>query len=150
MKNLCKHHSIERSSCDLSLSYKMLKIMVNIFKSFTATANSLFLFPGKQGNNTFSLFCLLSELVSISISWIDTAHALLPQVVQGLVIGKLTSHCTEQTLLRLGVLVFAGVGLGMVRLTEKSSTGPSTIIVCRWAKGLLVTGSAAVALTSCA
>uniref|UniRef100_A0A8C2TIB5 Solute carrier family 22 member 18-like n=1 Tax=Coturnix japonica TaxID=93934 RepID=A0A8C2TIB5_COTJA len=34
-------------------------------------------------------------------------------VVQGLVIGKLTSHCTEQTLLRFSILLFAGVGLGM-------------------------------------
>lgn len=75
---------------------------------------------------------------------------LLPQVVQGLVIGKLTSHFTEQTLLNLSVFVFAGVGLGMVRFAEKSSKGHFSIMVCRWAKSLLVTGSATMALPSCA
>lgn len=46
---------------------------------------------------------------------LNGAYVLLCQVVQGLVVGKLASHCTEMILLRLTVLVFAGVGLGMVR-----------------------------------
>uniref|UniRef100_A0A8C2TER8 Solute carrier family 22 member 18-like n=1 Tax=Coturnix japonica TaxID=93934 RepID=A0A8C2TER8_COTJA len=74
---------------------------------------SYFLSPRKQGNDVFSLFYVLSELVSIHIRWTDSAHVFHPQVVQGLVIGKLTSHCTEQTLLRFSILLFAGVGLGM-------------------------------------
>lgn len=52
---------------------------------------------------------------------LNGACVLLLQVIQGLVIGKLTNCCTEGTLLRLSIFVFAGVGLGMVRLSVKSS-----------------------------
>lgn len=55
---------------------------------------------------------------------LNSAHVLLSQVIQGLVVGKLTKHCTERTLLRLSVFVFAGVGLGMVRLGIESSMVP--------------------------
>lgn len=53
---------------------------------------------------------------------LNVARLLLLQVVQGLLVGKLTNYCTERTLLRLSVFIFAGVGLGMVRLGIKSST----------------------------
>lgn len=38
-----------------------------------------------------------------------------PQVIQGLVIGRLSSHFSEGALLRASVLVFSLVGLAMVR-----------------------------------
>lgn len=67
------------------------------------------------------LFLIMFSIISIEFFGLEAVESgylmsyfgVLQMVVQGLVIGKLTSHCTEQTLLRLGVLVFAGVGLGM-------------------------------------
>lgn len=80
------------------------------------------------GNNPFAGFhCLkhcsssLLSLFELLYVGLNSARVLLSQVVQGLVIGKLTSHCTEMTLLKLSVFIFAGVGLGMVRLSVKSS-----------------------------
>lgn len=76
------------------------------------------------------------------MNWINVACVLLPQVVQGLVVGKLSKHCTERTLLRLGVLVFAGVGLGMVRLGVKSSTVPFSNMAGRGLAATTAAGSA--------
>ncbi|XP_010207768.2 solute carrier family 22 member 18 [Colius striatus] len=52
-------------------------------------------------------------LKAVESGYLMSYFGVLQMVVQGLVVGKLTSHCTEKTLLRLGVFVFAGVGLGM-------------------------------------
>ncbi|NXW93963.1 S22AI protein, partial [Alopecoenas beccarii] len=52
-------------------------------------------------------------LEAVESGYLMTYFGVLQMVVQGLVIGKLTNHCTERTLLRLSVFVFAGVGLGM-------------------------------------
>ncbi|NXJ07962.1 S22AI protein, partial [Odontophorus gujanensis] len=67
------------------------------------------------------LFLIMFSIISIEFFGLEAVESgylmsyfgVLQMVVQGLVIGKLTSRSTEQTLLRLGILVFAGVGLGM-------------------------------------
>ncbi|NXC44546.1 S22AI protein, partial [Penelope pileata] len=67
------------------------------------------------------LFLIMFSIISMDFFGLEAVESgylmsyfgVLQMVVQGLVIGKLTSYCTEQTLLRLSVLVFAGVGLGM-------------------------------------
>ncbi|OWK56795.1 Solute carrier family 22 member 18, partial [Lonchura striata] len=46
-------------------------------------------------------------------SRLNGAYVFLCQVVQGLLVEKLASHCSEMTLLRLSIFVFASVGLGM-------------------------------------
>ncbi|NXT27254.1 S22AI protein, partial [Syrrhaptes paradoxus] len=67
------------------------------------------------------LFLIMFSIISMDFFGLEAVEAgylmsyfgVLQMVVQGLVIGKLTSYCTERTLLRLSVFVFAGVGLGM-------------------------------------
>uniref|UniRef100_A0A8C3EXL7 Solute carrier family 22 member 18 n=1 Tax=Corvus moneduloides TaxID=1196302 RepID=A0A8C3EXL7_CORMO len=68
-----------------------------------------------------SLFMIMFSIISMDFFGLEAVESgylmsyfgVLQMVVQGLVVGKLASHCTEMTLLRLSVLVFAGVGLGM-------------------------------------
>ncbi|KFW12056.1 Solute carrier family 22 member 18, partial [Fulmarus glacialis] len=52
-------------------------------------------------------------LEAVESGYLMSYFGVLQMVVQGLVVGKLTNHCSERTLLRLSVFVFAGVGLGM-------------------------------------
>ncbi|NXC93537.1 S22AI protein, partial [Certhia familiaris] len=67
------------------------------------------------------LFMIMFSIISMDFFGLEAVESgylmsyigVLQMVVQGLVVGKLTSHCTEMTLLRLCVFVFAGVGLGM-------------------------------------
>lgn len=67
------------------------------------------------------LFLIMFSIISMDFFGLEAVESgylmsyfgVLQMVVQGLVVGKLSKHCTEGTLLRLGVLVFAGVGLGM-------------------------------------
>ncbi|XP_021258456.1 solute carrier family 22 member 18 isoform X1 [Numida meleagris] len=67
------------------------------------------------------LFLIMFSIISIEFFGLEAVESgylmayfgVLQMVVQGLVVGKLTSHYTEQTLLRFSILVFAGVGLGM-------------------------------------
>ncbi|KAM9556154.1 solute carrier family 22 member 18 isoform 1-T1 [Guaruba guarouba] len=67
------------------------------------------------------LFHIMFSIISVDFFGLGAVESgylmayfgVLQMVVQGLVIGKLTSHCTEMTLLKLSVFVFAGVGLGM-------------------------------------
>ncbi|XP_068800948.1 solute carrier family 22 member 18 isoform X1 [Struthio camelus] len=67
------------------------------------------------------LFLIMFSIISMDFFGLEAVQSgylmsyfgVLQMVVQGLVIGKLTSLCTERTLLRLSVFVFAGVGLGM-------------------------------------
>ncbi|XP_059705009.1 solute carrier family 22 member 18 [Haemorhous mexicanus] len=52
-------------------------------------------------------------LEAVESGYLMSYFGVLQMVVQGLVVGKLASRCSEMTLLRLSVFVFAGVGLGM-------------------------------------
>ncbi|NWV83971.1 S22AI protein, partial [Dasyornis broadbenti] len=67
------------------------------------------------------LFMIMFSIISMDFFGLEAVESgylmsyfgVLQMVVQGLVVGKLARHCTEMTLLRLSVFVFAGVGLGM-------------------------------------
>ncbi|NXU53042.1 S22AI protein, partial [Turnix velox] len=67
------------------------------------------------------LFLVMFSIISMDFFGLEAVESgylmsyfgVLQMVVQGLVIGRLTNHCTERTLLRLSIFVFAGVGLGM-------------------------------------
>ncbi|NXV98934.1 S22AI protein, partial [Fregetta grallaria] len=67
------------------------------------------------------LFLIMFSIISMDFFGLEAVESgylmsyfgVLQMVVQGLVVGKLTNHCSERTLLRLSVFVFAGVGLGM-------------------------------------
>ncbi|NWW44656.1 S22AI protein, partial [Pedionomus torquatus] len=67
------------------------------------------------------LFLVMFSIISMDFFGLEAVESgylmsyfgVLQMVIQGLVVGKLTNHCTEMTLLRLSVFVFAGVGLGM-------------------------------------
>ncbi|NXE52406.1 S22AI protein, partial [Casuarius casuarius] len=67
------------------------------------------------------LFLIMFSIISMDFFGLEAVQSgylmsyfgVLQMVVQGLVIGKLTSLCSERTLLRLSVAVFAGVGLAM-------------------------------------
>ncbi|NWU60293.1 S22AI protein, partial [Pterocles burchelli] len=67
------------------------------------------------------LFLIMFSIISMDFFGLEAVEAgylmayfgVLQMVIQGLVIGKLTNYCTEMTLLKLSVFVFAGVGLGM-------------------------------------
>ncbi|NWX50332.1 S22AI protein, partial [Steatornis caripensis] len=67
------------------------------------------------------LFLIMFSIISMDFFGLEAVESgylmsyfgVLQMVVQGLVVGKLTNRCTERTLLRLSVFVFAGVGLGM-------------------------------------
>ncbi|NWV36064.1 S22AI protein, partial [Grantiella picta] len=67
------------------------------------------------------LFMIMFSIISMDFFGLEAVESgylmsyfgVLQMFVQGLVVGKLAHHCTEMTLLRLSVFVFAGVGLGM-------------------------------------
>lgn len=67
------------------------------------------------------LFMIMFSIISMDFFGLEAVESgylmsyfgVLQMVVQGLVVGKLASRCSEMTLLRLSVFVFAGVGLGM-------------------------------------
>ncbi|KFR11279.1 Solute carrier family 22 member 18, partial [Opisthocomus hoazin] len=67
------------------------------------------------------LFLIMFSIISMDFFGLEAVESgylmsyfgVLQMLVQGLVVGKLANHCTERTLLRLSVFVFAGVGLGM-------------------------------------
>ncbi|KFQ30523.1 Solute carrier family 22 member 18, partial [Merops nubicus] len=67
------------------------------------------------------LFLIMFSIISMDFFGLEAVESgylmsyfgVLQMVVQGLVIGKLTHHYTEETLLRLSIFVFASVGLGM-------------------------------------
>uniref|UniRef100_A0A8D0GF37 Solute carrier family 22 member 18 n=1 Tax=Sphenodon punctatus TaxID=8508 RepID=A0A8D0GF37_SPHPU len=72
------------------------------------------------------LFLMMFSIISINFfgleaiqsGYLMTYFGVLQMVVQGLVIGRLTSHFTERTLLMLSVLVFSGVGLALALMTS--------------------------------
>ncbi|KAF1567696.1 Solute carrier family 22 member 18, partial [Eudyptes schlegeli] len=80
---------------------------VFIVKAFAGLPSGLFLIM-------FSVISMdFFGLEAVGSGYLMSYFGVLQMVVQGLVVGKLTNHCTERTLLRLSVFVFAGVGLGM-------------------------------------
>ncbi|KAF1472206.1 Solute carrier family 22 member 18, partial [Megadyptes antipodes antipodes] len=80
---------------------------VFIVKAFAGLPTGLFLIM-------FSVISMdFFGLEAVGSGYLMSYFGVLQMVVQGLVVGKLTNHCTERTLLRLSVFVFAGVGLGM-------------------------------------
>ncbi|NWY58719.1 S22AI protein, partial [Chionis minor] len=67
------------------------------------------------------LFLIMFSIISMDFFGLEAVESgylmsyfgVLQMIIQGLVVGKLTKHCTDRTLLRLSIFVFAGVGLGM-------------------------------------
>ncbi|ETE58998.1 Solute carrier family 22 member 18, partial [Ophiophagus hannah] len=72
------------------------------------------------------VFLIMLSIISIDFFGLEVAHAgylmsysgILQMVVQGLIIGRLTSRYTEQSLLMLSVIVSCGVGIAMVLMTN--------------------------------
>ncbi|NXX34830.1 S22AI protein, partial [Nicator chloris] len=106
------HHVTERS--DLFSIREILRLMkfpgvmeVFMVKVFAGLPIGLFMIM-------FSIISMdFFGLEAVESGYLMSYFGVLQMVVQGLVVGKLSSHCTEMTLLRLSVFVFAGVGLGM-------------------------------------
>ncbi|NWZ70278.1 S22AI protein, partial [Acrocephalus arundinaceus] len=106
------HHMTENS--DLFSIREILRLMkfpgvmeVFIVKVFAGLPIGLFMIM-------FSIISMdFFGLEAVESGYLMSYIGVLQMVVQGLVVGKLSSHCTEMTLLRLSVFVFAGVGLGM-------------------------------------
>ncbi|XP_047374392.1 solute carrier family 22 member 18 isoform X2 [Sciurus carolinensis] len=71
------------------------------------------------------LFMVMFSIISMDFFQLEPSQAgylmsffgVLQMVVQGLVIGRLSSHFSEEALLRAGVLVFMVVGLGMALMS---------------------------------
>ncbi|XP_064019285.1 solute carrier family 22 member 18 isoform X3 [Pogoniulus pusillus] len=67
------------------------------------------------------LFMIMFSIISMDFFGLEAVESgylmsyfgVLQMVSQGLVVGKLSKHCTERTLLRLSIFVFGVVGLGM-------------------------------------
>ncbi|NXR32927.1 S22AI protein, partial [Zosterops hypoxanthus] len=105
-------HQRERS--DLFSISEILRLMrfpgvteVFIIKVFAGLPIGLFMIM-------FSIISMdFFGLEAVESGYLMSYFGVLQMVVQGLVVGKLSKHCTELTLLRLSVFVFAGVGLGM-------------------------------------
>ncbi|XP_014742805.1 PREDICTED: solute carrier family 22 member 18 isoform X1 [Sturnus vulgaris] len=106
-------HSTSRSGSLFSIT-EILRLMkfpgvmeVFIVKVFAGLPIGLFMIM-------FSIISMdFFGLEAVESGYLMSYFGVLQMVVQGLVVGKLASHCTEMTLLRLSVFVFAGVGLGM-------------------------------------
>ncbi|NXU97960.1 S22AI protein, partial [Cettia cetti] len=106
------HHVTEHS--DLFSIREILRLMkfpgvmeVFIVKVFAGLPIGLFMIM-------FSIISMdFFGLEAVESGYLMSYFGVLQMVVQGLVVGKLSSHCTEMTLLRLSVFVFAGVGVGM-------------------------------------
>uniref|UniRef100_A0A8D0CDM7 Organic cation transporter-like protein 2 n=1 Tax=Salvator merianae TaxID=96440 RepID=A0A8D0CDM7_SALMN len=72
------------------------------------------------------VFQVMFSIISINFFGLEAAETgylmaycgILQMVNQGLIIGKLTNHFTERTLLMLSVLVMCGVGIGMALMTN--------------------------------
>ncbi|XP_054827575.1 solute carrier family 22 member 18 isoform X2 [Eublepharis macularius] len=72
------------------------------------------------------LFLIMFSIIAINFFDLEAAQAgylmsyfgVLQMVFQGLVIGRLTHHYAERTLLMLSVSVFGGVGLAMALMTN--------------------------------
>ncbi|XP_044281760.1 solute carrier family 22 member 18 [Varanus komodoensis] len=72
------------------------------------------------------VFLIMFAIISIDFFGLEAAQAgylmsycgILQMVIQGLVLGRLTSRYTEQTLLMLSVVVSCGVGIAMVLMSS--------------------------------
>nr|CAC16401.2 tumor suppressing subtransferable candidate 5 [Mus musculus domesticus] len=72
------------------------------------------------------VFLVMFSIISMDFFQLEAAQAgylmsffgILQMVIQGLVIGRLSTHFPEEALLRSSVLVFAVVGLGMVLMSS--------------------------------
>nr|XP_020644390.1 solute carrier family 22 member 18 [Pogona vitticeps] len=72
------------------------------------------------------VFLMMFSIISIDFFGLEAAQSgylmsyfgILQMVVQGLVIGRLTSRYAERTLLILSVIVLSGVGIGMALMTN--------------------------------
>ncbi|XP_061198444.1 solute carrier family 22 member 18 isoform X2 [Neopsephotus bourkii] len=111
------HHLTEHSTSQSGSVFSIREILrlmkfpgvteVFIVKVFAGLPIGLFLIM-------FSIISMdFFGLEAVESGYLMSYFGVLQMVVQGLVIGKLTSRCTEMTLLKLSVFVFAGVGLGM-------------------------------------
>uniref|UniRef100_A0A8C6XI61 Solute carrier family 22 member 18 n=1 Tax=Naja naja TaxID=35670 RepID=A0A8C6XI61_NAJNA len=80
----------------------------------------------KRNEAQQGVFLIMLSIISIDFFGLEVAHAgylmsysgILQMVVQGLIIGRLTSRYTEQSLLMLSVIVSCGVGIAMVLMTN--------------------------------
>uniref|UniRef100_A0A8C8VPB7 Organic cation transporter-like protein 2 n=1 Tax=Pelusios castaneus TaxID=367368 RepID=A0A8C8VPB7_9SAUR len=72
------------------------------------------------------LFLIMFSIISMNFFGLEAAQTgylmsyfgVLQMIVQGLIIGRLTSRFTERTLLMSSVVVFSGVGLAMALMTS--------------------------------
>uniref|UniRef100_A0A8C8ASU6 Solute carrier family 22 member 18 n=1 Tax=Otus sunia TaxID=257818 RepID=A0A8C8ASU6_9STRI len=127
-----------RVSCFLPLTY-INTVLINMSSSVGSSQSGsmfsireilrLMKFPGVMevfivkvfAGLPIGLFLIMFSIISMDFFGLEAVESgylmsyfgVLQMVVQGLVIGRLTNNCTERTLLRLSVFVFAGVGLGM-------------------------------------
>ncbi|XP_060033267.1 solute carrier family 22 member 18 isoform X2 [Erinaceus europaeus] len=84
------------------------------------------------------LFMVMFPIISMDFFQLEAAQAgylmsffgVLQMLIQGLVLGRLSRHFSEGTLLRASVLVFCGVGLGMALMAN-------TLHLCLLAPGLV-------------
>ncbi|NXG46589.1 S22AI protein, partial [Psilopogon haemacephalus] len=106
------HHVTEQS--DVFSVREILRLMkfpgvmeVFIIKVFSGLPIGLFMIM-------FSIISMdFFGLEAVESGYLMSYFGVLQMVVQGLVVGKLSKHCTERTLLRLSIFVFGVVGLGM-------------------------------------
>ncbi|KAJ7344381.1 hypothetical protein JRQ81_000331 [Phrynocephalus forsythii] len=72
------------------------------------------------------VFLMMFSIISIDFFHLEAAQTgylmsyfgILQMVIQGLVIGRLTSRCSERALLISSVIVMSGVGIGMALMTN--------------------------------
>ncbi|NWS74836.1 S22AI protein, partial [Crotophaga sulcirostris] len=106
------HHVTEHSNVfSIKEILRLMKfpgvIQIFIVKVFAGLPIGLFLIM-------FSIISMdFFGLEAVESGYLMSYFGVLQMVVQGLVVGRLTDRCTERTLLRLSIAVFAGVGLGM-------------------------------------
>ncbi|NXI58878.1 S22AI protein, partial [Chloroceryle aenea] len=108
------HHVAEHKSGSVFSIREILRLMkfpgvmeVFVIKVFAGLPIGLFLIM-------FSIISMdFFGLEAVESGYLMSYFGVLQMVIQGLIIGKLTNHCTERTLLRLSIFVFAGVGVGM-------------------------------------
>ncbi|NXF86364.1 S22AI protein, partial [Eubucco bourcierii] len=111
------HHATEQSTSQSGSVFSIREILrlmkfpgvmeVFIIKVFAGLPIGLFMIM-------FSIISMdFFGLEAVESGYLMSYFGVLQMVVQGLIIGKLTKHCTERTLLRLSVFVFGVVGLGM-------------------------------------
>ncbi|NXJ61118.1 S22AI protein, partial [Rostratula benghalensis] len=106
------HHDMENSNVFSIREILRLMKFPGVMEIFIVKV-----FSGLPIGSFLVMFSIISMdffgLEAVESGYLMSYFGVLQMVIQGLVVGKLTNHCTERTLLRLSVFVFAGVGLGM-------------------------------------